>query len=286
MKQRRRIYYTDAQKALMWERWRKGDSLKQIAQIFGRNHSSVQKILVQTGGIQPRPRHRSPLALTLAEREERSRSIVAGHSLRSIARRLGRVPSTVSRELRRKVRLGYRASQADLQACERARRPKECKLVRNRELARVVASKLRLQWSPEQIAGWLKHSYAVNRDYLVSHETIYRSLYIQARGALKKELLKHLRRSRVMRRSCHHTMKTEDHGRICDVVSISERPATADDRAVPGHWEWGPSVWQCEQPDCDVGRTTDPLLDADKDCPEGHSYRHRCIDRAGPQAAT
>ncbi len=131
----------------------------------------------------------------------------------------------------------YRAHNVDELAWERTRRPQVCKLVRNRELANVVASKLRLQWSPEQIAGWLKHVYAVNRDYQVAHETIYRSLYIQARGALKKELLEHLRRSRAMRRSCHHTMKTGDHGRICDAVPISERSANVDDRAIPGHWE-------------------------------------------------
>ncbi|HDR9512296.1 TPA: IS30 family transposase, partial [Burkholderia cepacia] len=238
MKQRRRIYYTDGQKALMWERWRKGESLQQIAQLFDRNHSSVQRILAETGGIQPKKRHRSSLALTFAEREEISRSVVAGDSIRAIANRLGRAPSTISRELKRNGGVqGYRANNADELAWEHARRPQVCKLVRNRELAQVVASKLRLQWSPEQIAGWLKHVYAVNRDYQVSHETIYRSLYIQARGALKKELLEHLRRSRAMRRSRHHTMKTDDHGRICDTVPISERPATVDDRAIPGHWE-------------------------------------------------
>ncbi|MFT9640375.1 IS30 family transposase, partial [Alcaligenes phenolicus] len=230
--------YTDTQKALMWERWRNGESLQHIAQLFDRNHSSVQGILAETGGIQPKQRRRSSLALTLAEREEISRSVVAGDSIRAIAIRLARAPSTISRELKRNgVMQGYRANNADELAWERARRPQVCKLVRNRELAQVVASKLRLQWSPEQIAGWLKHVYAVNRDYQVSHETIYRSLYIQARGALKKELLEHLRRSRAMRRSRHHTMKTDDHGRICDTVPISERPATVDDRAIPGHWE-------------------------------------------------
>ena len=238
MKQRRRIYYTDSRKALMWERWRKGESLQQIAQLFDRNHSSVQRILAETGGIQPKQRRRSSLALTLAEREEISRSVVAGDSIRAIANRLGRAPSTISRELKRNGGMqGYRANNADQLAWERAHRPQICKLVRNRELAQVVASKLRLQWSPEQIAGWLKHVYAVNRDYQVSHETIYRSLYIQARGALKRELLEHLRRSRAMRRSRHHTMKTDDHGRICDTVPISERPATVEDRAIPGHWE-------------------------------------------------
>ncbi|MGT2460189.1 IS30 family transposase (plasmid) [Cupriavidus basilensis] len=238
MKQRRRIYYTETQKALMWERWRKGDTLHRIAQLFDRYHSSIQGILAKTGGIQPAQRHRSGLALTLAEREEISRAVVAGQSIRSVAARLGRAPSTISREVRRNGgRQCYRASQADQLAWERARRPKACKLVRNRTLAQVVASKLRLQWSPEQIAGWLKHVYAVNKDYQVSHETIYRSLYIQARGALKRELLEHLRRSRAMRRSRQHTLKTDDRRNIRDAVSISERPATAEDRAIPGHWE-------------------------------------------------
>ena len=238
MKQRRRIYYTESQKAQMWERWRKGESRQHIAQLFDRNHSSVQRILAETGGIQPAQRQRSRLALTLFEREEISRSIVAGRSIRSIATRLGRAPSTISRELARNGGgQDYRAGQADQLAWERARRPKVCKLVRNRVLARVVLDKLQMLWSPEQIAGWLKHAYAVNKDYKVSHETIYRSLYIQARGALKKELLEHLRRSRAMRRSRHHTQKTDDHGRICDTLSISERPAAAEDRAIPGHWE-------------------------------------------------
>ncbi|KUE84784.1 IS30 family transposase [Cupriavidus necator] len=238
MKQRRRIYYTETQKALMWERWRKGDTLAQIARLFDRYHSSIQGILAKTGGIQPAQRHRSRLALTLAEREEISRAVVAGHSIRSVAARLGRAPSTISREVRRNGgRQGYLANQADELAWERARRPKACKLVKNRTLAQVVASKLRLQWSPEQIAGWLKHVYAVNRDYQVSHETIYRSLYIQARGALKRELLEHLRRSRAMRRSRQHTLKTDNRTNIRDAVSISERPATAEDRAIPGHWE-------------------------------------------------
>ena len=238
MKQRRRIYYTETQKALMWERWRKGDTLHQIAQLFDRYHSSIQGILARTGGIQSAPRHRSKLALTLAEREEISRAVVAGQSIRSIAARLGRAPSTISREVQRNGgRQYYRATQADALAWDRARRPKTCKLVRNRTLAQVVASKLRLQWSPEQIAGWLKHVYAVNKDYQVSHETIYRSLYIQARGALKRELLEHLRRSRAMRRSRQHTLKTEDRTNIRDAISISERPGTAEDRAIPGHWE-------------------------------------------------
>ncbi|MFM0140965.1 transposase, partial [Caballeronia grimmiae] len=184
------------QKALMWERWRKGDTIHQIAKLFDRGHSSIQRILSETGGIRPLQRRRAPRALTLAEREEISRFLVSGLSIRAIAAQLRRAPSTISRELQRNGgSRGYRASQADAIAWERARRPKACKLMQNQTLARVVAAKLKLQWSPEQIAGWLRYAYAVNKDYLVSHETIYRSLYIQARGALKKELLEHLRRS-------------------------------------------------------------------------------------------
>lgn len=238
MKQRPRIYYTDSQKALMWERWRKGESLQQIAQLFDRNHSSIQRILAETGGIQPAQRHRSNLALTLAEREEISRSVAVGQSIRSISTLLGRAPSTISREIKRNGgQECYRASQADQAAWDRASRPKTCKLVESRALANIVAGKLQLQWSPEQIAGWLKHTYPGDENNQVSHETIYRSLFIQARGALKKELLQHLRRTRAMRRSRHHTQKTANHGQITDAVSISERPATVDDRAVPGHWE-------------------------------------------------
>jgi len=238
MKQRPRIHYTESQKALMWERWQKGESLQQIAQLFDRNHSSIQPILAATGGIRPAPRCRSRLALTLAEREEISRAVVAGHSIRSIAAQLRRAPSTISREIKRNGgQECYRASQADQSAWDRGRRPKTGKLAQNRALARIVAGKLQLQWSPEQVAGWLKRTYPDDTSRQVSHETIYRSLFIQARGALKKELVEHLRRSRVMRRSRHHTMKTDHHGRITDTVSISERPASVEDRAVPGHWE-------------------------------------------------
>ena len=238
MKQRPRIYYTESQKALMWQHWQKGDSLQQIAQLFDRNHSSIERILAETGGIRPAPRRRSRLALTLAEREEISRAIATGESIRSIAKSLGRAPSTISREIHRNGgEERYRAAQAEQAAWERARRPKTCKLVVNRTLARMVATRLRLLWSPEQIAGWLKHTYPNDECFQVSHETIYRSLFIQARGALKKELLAHLRRTRIMRRSRHHTQKSDNHGRILDTVSISERPATVGDRAVPGHWE-------------------------------------------------
>ena len=238
MKRRPRILYSESQKAQMWDRWKKGESLQQIAQLFDRNHSSVIRILAETGGIRPAQRCRSQRALTLAEREEVSRALVAGLSIRSIAALLVRAPSTISREIKRNGGEGcYRATQADQAAWDRAHRPKRCKLVQNRSLAHIVAGKLQLQWAPQQIAGWLKHTYPCDGDYHVSHETIYRSLFIQARGALNKELLQHLRRTRAMRRSRHHTQKTDNHGKILDTVSISERPASVQDRAVPGHWE-------------------------------------------------
>ncbi len=238
MKYRTRIFYTETDKALMWNRWQKGDSLHAIARLFDRSHGSIAGILSRTGGIRPPKRTRSRRALSLAKREEISRGVVTGRSLRSIAASLGRAPSTVSREINRNGgRRGYRANQADQAAWDRAHRPKTCKLVENRALARIVAKKLRGLWSPEQIAGWLKPAYADDENYQVSHETIYRSLFIQARGALKKELLQHLRRTRVMRRSRHHTQKTDTHGRITGTVSIRERPASVEDRAVPGHWE-------------------------------------------------
>ena len=238
MKYRSRIYYSAEQKNLMWDRWQAGDSLHEIARLFDRSHGSVAGILRKTGGIRPRPRSRSRLSLTLAEREEVSRGMVAGQSLRSIAVSLGRAPSTVSREINRNGgRQHYRANVADKEAWNRALRPKTCKLVHNRALAGIVAKKLRGLWSPEQIAGWLKYTYPDDENFQVSHETIYRSLFIQARGALKKELLQHLRHTRTMRRGRSHTQKTATHGRIKDTVSIRERPASVEDRAVPGHWE-------------------------------------------------
>jgi IS30 family transposase len=238
MKRRPRIIYTEEQKALMWDRWKQGESLGSIARLFDRHHPSIERIIREHGGIRPPERRRASSALTLDEREEISRGIAAGHSLRSIAASLGRAPSTISREIQRNGgQRGYRANRADQAAWDRAQRPKTCKLADNRALARIVARKLQLEWSPVQIAGWLKHAYSDDEHYQVSHETIYKTLFIQARGALKKELLQHLRRTRMMRRSRHHTQKTEDHGRITDTVSIRERPASVEDRAVPGHWE-------------------------------------------------
>jgi IS30 family transposase len=216
----------------------KGHSLHEIARLFDRHHSSVRGILERTGGIRPPTRRRSSRSLTLSEREEISRGLAAGRSLRSIALRLGRAPSTISRELNRNGGLGsYRAHAAEQASWDRARRPKRCKLALNRPLAMTVARLLLQRWWPWQIAGRLKRLYPHDEDCRVSHETIYKTLFIQARGALKKELVAHLLRRRSMRRSRHHTQKTPDHGQITDAVSIRERPAEVDDRAVPGHWE-------------------------------------------------
>jgi len=238
MKQRPKIYYTETEKAMMWDRWQKGESLHSIARLFDRHHSSIRCVFARSGGIRPPPRQRSRRSLSLAEREEISRALFAGQSLRSIAATLGRAPSTVSREVKRNGgRRGYRASKADQSAWHRAHRPQTCKLAENRALARTVAQKLQLQWSPRQIAGWLKHTYPDDKSQQVSHETIYKSLFIQARGALKKELLQHLRKTRAMRRSRHKSLKGDGLGQISNAVSIRERPAAVEDRALPGHWE-------------------------------------------------
>ena len=285
MKYRTRIYYTEAQKSLMWDRWQKGESLSSIARLFDRNHSSIEGILKQTGGIRPRPRRRSRLALTLSEREEISRGVVAGGSIRSMAVTLGRAASTVSREIGRNGgRLRYRANRADQAAWERARRPKICKLVQNRELAHSVALNLKKLWSPEQIAGWLKRTYPDHKDFQVSDETLYKSLFIQARGALHKELLQHLRRPRGMRRSRHHTQKTEDHGRIKDAVSIRERPASVEERAVPGHWEGDLLLGIKAQSNRHPGRTSDALRDVGQSQQQRHRNGDQGLDRTSSQA--
>ncbi len=238
MKYRTRRYFTQSDKILMWDRWQKGDSLHAIARLFDTSHSAVAGVFSKTGGVRPPQRRRSRMALTLAEREEISRGVATGQSLRCIAASLGRAPSTVSREVNRNGgRQPYRANKAEQAAWDRAHRPKTCKLAENRALAFIVAEKLQLEWSPRQIAGWLKYTYPDDENFQVSHETIYLTLFIQARGALKKELLQHLRRKRAMRRSRHHTQKTKDHGKITNTVSIRERPAEVEDRAVPGHWE-------------------------------------------------
>ena len=238
MTYRTRIYYSSEQRKEIWDRWRRGESVNEIGRAFDRFHSSAWRIISETGGIRPVERKRSRFALTLVEREEISRGLVAGLAIRSIAKTLSRAASTISREINRNGgRRRYRATKADKRAWDQALRPKLCKLVRNGRLRQSVIVKLKRFWSPQQIAGWLKREHADNEAMQVSHETIYRSLYVQARGALKKELIHYLRSQRQMRRSRYAKQKSDKRGQIKDAVPISERPASAEDRAVPGHWE-------------------------------------------------
>ncbi len=227
-----------AQKAELWTRWKAGQTLTEIGLALGKHAGSVHCVLGLHGGIAPAARTRSARALTLAEREEISRGVAGDESIRQIAARLGRSPSTVSRELARHCgRSQYRAADADESAWKRARRQKPCWLALNRRLQAVVARKLSLNWSPQQVSGWLKREFPDNPSMRVSHETIYRSLFIQARGVLKRELLDHLRSRRIMRRSTRSTTKGQPRGQIIGAVSIRDRPADAEDRAIPGHWE-------------------------------------------------
>ena len=238
MKHRTRIYFSAAQRADIWDRWQRGESMSSIGRLFERESSSIYSILQPSGGIRPPTRRRSRFALSLSEREEISRGVASHQSMRCIARRLKRAPSTISREIHRNGGYdGYRAAPADQATWDRAHRPKRCKLARHRSLARVVAAKLQQQWSPQQIAGWLKRTYPESEQARVSHETIYRSLYIQARGVLKKELQACLRTQRAIRRSKHASLKQQGLGKITHAVSIKDRPASVEDRAVPGHWE-------------------------------------------------
>jgi len=203
-----------------------------------RKHSSIRCLVSRHGGFVPAVRRRALLALTLREREEISRGIVSGSSIRAIAKGLDRAVSTVSREVARHGgRCVYRANQADCEAWESALRPKRCLLAIHVKLQKIVASKLNLDWSPQQISGWLKTQYPEDESLRVSHETIYRSLFIQARGVLKKELLGHLRSKRRIRRSQHARIFKDSRGQIADAISIRERPAEIEDRAIPGHWE-------------------------------------------------
>ena len=230
--------YSAAEKTEMWDRWQRGESLTAIGRAFGKASSSVYFQIAPHGGIRPTPRRRSRLALTPWEREEISRGIAAHESVRSIAKLLGRSPSTVSREISRNGGYDrYSAPTADDAAWARTRRPKRCKLASSPRLRRAVARKLRLQWSPEQIAAWLKSTFPGDQTQHVSHETIYRSLFVQARGVLKKELFQHLRSKRSIRRSRRMDLPADRRGKIANMVSIRDRPAAAEDRAVPGHWE-------------------------------------------------
>lgn len=235
---RKQRAYSATERRELWQRWREGESQSDIARSLGRKPGSVQGVLVATGGIEPPPRRRAPRALRLEEREEISRRLACGEGVRAIARALRRPPSTVSREVNRNGGpRHYRAAQADNRAWEQARRPKPCKLATQGRLRRIVAAKLAKNWSPEQISGWLRWKYPGDERMQISHETIYLTLFVQARGALKRELQAHLRSGRILRRSRKATLSGQSRGQIIDAVSIRDRPAEAEDRAVPGHWE-------------------------------------------------
>jgi IS30 family transposase len=238
MNERKRRGLSAEQKAELWKRWKAGQSLNEIGRALGKNHVVIQFLLARSGGIAPAQRRRSRQVLTRAEREDISRGIASGRSMRFIAQGLGRAPSTVSREVaRRGGPPQYRANDADQQAWQSALRPKPCLLTTHAGLREIVAGKLVLDWSPKQISGWLKQEYPNHSSLHVSHETIYRSLFIQARGALKQELIQHLRSQRRIRRSRHSSVHGHSRGQIVDAISIRERPAEVEDRAVPGHWE-------------------------------------------------
>ena len=238
MIERKRRGLSAEQKAELWKRWKAGQSLNEIGRALGKDHVVVHFVLARHGGIAPPTRRRSRRVLTLAEREDISRGIASGCAMRVIARGLHRSPSTISREITRHGgRTQYRANAADQQAWESAVRPKPCLLATHSELQQMVASKLMQDWSPQQVSGWLKMEYPNDESLRVSHETIYRSLFIQARGALKQELVRHLRSQRRIRRSRHASVHGHSQGRIIDAISIRERPAEVEDRAVAGHWE-------------------------------------------------
>jgi IS30 family transposase len=238
MTRHRRRGLSASQKKELWERWNRGQSMNDIARAFGKQRGSIHFVLSSHGGIEPRTRRRSRLALSHSEREEISRGLAEGQSMRKIASSIRRAPSTVSREIGRHCgREEYRAAEAERRAWDSARRPKPCRLAIHRRLQKIVAKKLSLDWSPEQISGWLKRRYPGNPEMQISHETLYRSLFVQARGVLKKELVGHLRTQRVMRQSKKARIRGQGRGQIVDAVSIRERPAEVEDRAVPGHWE-------------------------------------------------
>jgi IS30 family transposase len=221
----------------VWARWRRGESLRLIARRMGKRGPSVRAFVLQTGGVQRHPPRRRLRCLSMTEREEISRGVAAGEPCRQIAARLGRAPSTVTRELARNGgRSRYRAQAADAAAFGRAQRPKPAKLVLQPRLRAVVEAKLALRWSPEQIAGWLPLAYPQDPVMRVSHETIYLSLFVQGRGALRRELQRCLRTGRAMRYPRAKRLP-QGRGQLRDTLHISQRPPEAADRAVPGHWE-------------------------------------------------
>jgi transposase, IS30 family len=227
---------TEAEIAELWTRRAAGESGTRIARHMGRYVKSVRDYIHDVGGIRPRPRKRSRIALSLQEREEISRGLAAADSLRSIAVRIGRSASTVSREVtRNRGRQDYRAGNAEQAALNRGRRPKPAKLTIHSRLWAEVVVRLEANWSPQQISRSLKEEYPGEPSMQVSHETIYLSLYVQGRGLLRKELTRHLRRRHQIRQP--KKREPTNRGKIKDMINISQRPAEAADRAVPGHWE-------------------------------------------------
>jgi IS30 family transposase len=223
----------------LWDGYGAGQTVSQLARRFDKRQASMYQRIQASGGIRPTIPKRAGRHLTLEDREETSRGLAAGHSLRAIAARLGRCPSTISREVENNGgRARYRAAAADRAAIQHRKRPKPCKLAMTPRLAQLVEAKLKAKWSPEQIAGWLKRTYPELAELQVSHETIYRTLYVQARGALKRELTEHLRTKRRIRRPGNgNRQRASGSGSLVGMVHISERPAEVADRAVPGHWE-------------------------------------------------
>jgi IS30 family transposase len=222
----------------IWLRWQQGWTLGRIGRSIGRHHGVVQQLVARTGGVRPPVRTRAADRLALVEREEISRGVAAGESARVIAGRLGRAPSTVTRELARNGgRREYRAQRAEAAAWQHAARPKPCRLALNPDLLEHVRTGLESQWSPEQIAGWLKVEFPDEPELWVSHETIYLSLFVQSKALLRKELTSQLRTKRVMRKAAAATPRGQGRGQIVDAIPISDRPAEVEDRAVPGHWE-------------------------------------------------
>ena len=277
--------FTPKQKAELWERWRNGQCIADIARALERrNKSGVYRVLALNGGISPAARRRAPVALRLEEREEISRGIAAGRSIRRIAARLGRAPSTVSREVRRHGGASaYRASQADADAWEMALRPKPCRLAAHPELRWCVAQKLALEWSPEQISGWLKREFPADEGMQVSHETIYRSLFVQTRGVLKKELMAHLRTARQMRQAKGGTTKSRPLGQLVDAVSIRERPAPGRGSRRARPLGRRPTLRGEQHAHGDAGRAAFSVCNAHQGPEQGHRDRGRRAEQTRAQ---
>jgi IS30 family transposase len=229
---------TAAEKDTLWRQYQAGETFASIGRILGRHVSTIYSIVSFKGGIAPKQRQRADVALSTIERESISRGLSAGQSIRAMARALGRALSTVSREVARNGGPArYRAVDADPNAWRRAKRPKQARLLQHPQLRLVVHEKLRQHWSPVQISGWLAREYPLTMNMRVSHETIYRSVFVQMRGAAKRELTSRLRTRRQMRRSKRAHRAEVCRGGIVDAVSIARRRVCVGARAMVGHWE-------------------------------------------------